>query len=101
MKTPRVLWLALALVIGGVLSYVAAQNQNSNQNTNSNTNSNSNANSNSNSRSANQNSSRENMNRQGGSMAQNSITVQMMDAQGQSVGTAMISPTGNMGVRVK
>ena len=34
-------------------------------------------------------------------MAENAITVQMMDAQGQSVGTAMITPTGNMGVRVK
>lgn len=60
MKQPRVLWLVLALVVGGVISYVAAQQNN-----------------------------------------QNSVTVELMNGQGQSVGNAVITPTGNMGVRVK
>ncbi|HEU4765862.1 MAG TPA: superoxide dismutase family protein [Pyrinomonadaceae bacterium] len=68
MKKPRILWLALALVVGGVLSYVGAQQKPDQQKT----------------------------------MAQqDSVTVELMNGQGTSVGTAMISPTGNMGVRIK
>lgn len=61
MKKPKILWLVLAVVIGGVLSYVAAQ-QNTPQ--------------------------------------QNAVTVEMKNAAGESVGNAVITPTGN-GVRIK
>lgn len=73
MKKPRVLWLVLALVVGGVLSYVAAQNSNTSQE----------------------------KPKKESSMAQHQVTVELTNGQGESVGTAMIAPTGKMGVRVK
>lgn len=57
MKKAKILWLVLALVIGGVLSYVAAQ--------------------------------------------QTSVKVELTNAQGQSIGNAVITATGRKGVRVK
>ncbi len=65
----RFLWMILAIVVGGVLSYVAAQNSNSSP-----------------------------------AMAkpQHSVTVELMNGQGESVGTAMLtSMANNKGVRIK
>src|SRR5687767_12546455 len=64
---PRIVWMILAILVGGVLSYVAAQT--SNQNT----------------------------------AKQQSVTVEMMNGQGQSVGTATLTSMGNNkgGVRIK
>lgn len=61
MKKPKILWLMLTVVVGGLLSYVGAQ-----QNT----------------------------------AQQNAITVAMMNANGESVGNAVITSTGK-GVRIK
>jgi Cu-Zn family superoxide dismutase len=62
----RIVWMVLAIVVGGVLSFVAAQN--SNQST----------------------------------AKQDSVTVEMMNGQGQSVGTATLtSMANNKGVRIK
>ncbi|HEU4713041.1 MAG TPA: superoxide dismutase family protein [Pyrinomonadaceae bacterium] len=76
MKKPRILWLGLALIIGGVLSYVAAQNSN-------------------------QNSTQEKPKKESSMSQHHAVTVELMNGQGQSVGNAVITPTGNMGVRVK
>src|SRR5215212_7807674 len=66
----RILWLALAVVIGGVLSYVAAQNSNTST--------------------------------AKSTAKQQSVTVELMNGQGQSVGTAMLtSMANNKGVRIK
>ena len=64
--------MGLALVIGGVLSYVAAQNSNQEKST-----------------------------KQTAAGQHNSVTVELMNGQGESVGNAVITATGNMGVRVK
>lgn len=61
MKKPKILWLMLTVVVGGLLSYVAAQ-QNTGQ--------------------------------------QNTVTVGMMNAAGESIGNAVITATGK-GVRIK
>ena len=57
MRKPLILWLALAVIIGGFLSYVTAQDK-------------------------------------------NTVTVELKNAQGESVGTATVSSTGT-GVRIK
>jgi Cu-Zn family superoxide dismutase len=57
MRKPLILWLALAVIIGGFLSYVVAQDK-------------------------------------------NTVTVELKNAQGESVGTATLSSTG-AGVRIK
>ncbi len=58
MKKPKILWLLLSVVIGGLLSYVAAQ--------------------------------------------QNAVTIELKNAQGESVGNAVITPiANNKGVRIK
>ena len=62
MKKPKILWLALTIVVGGLLSYVAAQQT---------------------------------------TALQDAVTVEMKNAQGESVGNAVISSTGNKGVRIK
>ena len=68
MKKARVLWLVLAIVVGGVLSYVAAdQGQQEQKN----------------------------------KAPQNAVTVELKNGQGESVGNAVITATGNQGVRIK
>lgn len=66
MKKARILWLVLAMVVGGVLSYVGAQ-QTAQQHTGH----------------------------------HDSVTVEMKNVQGESVGNAVITATGNHGVRIK
>lgn len=70
MKKARILWLGLAIIIGGVLSYAAAQQEQKNQ---------------------------EPKNK----APQDSVTVEMKNGQGESVGTAVITAMGNQGVRIK
>ena len=64
MKKARIIWLSLAIIVGGVLSYVAAQQEQKNK-------------------------------------APDSVTVELKNGQGESVGNAVISALGNMGVRIK
>lgn len=66
MKKAKVVWLVLAIIIGGVLSFVGAQQ--TDQQT------------------------------QG---QKDSVTVELKNAQGESVGNAVITATGNQGVNVK
>ena len=68
MNKPRVLWLVLAVVVGGVLSFVAAQQA-----------------------------QQEAKNKP----QQDSVTVELKNGQGESVGTAVITALRNMGVRIK
>lgn len=68
MKKARILWLVLAIVIGGVLSYVGAQQA-----------------------------QQEEKNK----APNESVTIEMKNGQGESVGTAVITATGDHGVRVK
>ncbi len=63
MKAARVLWLVLAVVVGGVMSYVAGQEQKNKQ--------------------------------------PETVTVELKNGQGESVGTAVLTSLGNMGVRIK
>jgi Cu-Zn family superoxide dismutase len=65
MKKARVLWLVLAVVVGGVLSYVAAQQEQKNK------------------------------------APQDSVTVELKDGKGESVGTAVLTSLGKEGVRIK
>jgi Cu-Zn family superoxide dismutase len=65
MKKARIVWMALAIIVGGVLSYVGAQNTNQSK------------------------------------ARQDSVTVELMNGQGQSVGTAILTSMGNKGVRIK
>ena len=64
MKTARVLWLVLAIVVGGIMSYVAGQQEQKNK-------------------------------------QPETVTVELKNGQGESVGTAMLTALGNMGVRIK
>ncbi len=66
MKTARVLWLVLAVVVGGVMSYVAGQGQ-------------------------------EEKNKP----PHDSVTVELKDGKGESVGNAVLTATGNEGIRIK
>ena len=63
MKAARVLWLVLAVVVGGVMSYVAGQEQKNKQ--------------------------------------PETVTVELKNGQGESVGTAVLTSLGNLGVRIK
>ena len=65
MNKARVLWLVLAIVVGGVLSYVAAEQEQKNK------------------------------------PPQDSVTVELKNGQGESVGNAVITALGNQGVRIK
>jgi superoxide dismutase, Cu-Zn family len=65
MKKARVLWFVLAIVVGGVLSYVGAQQEQKNK------------------------------------PPQDSVTVELKNGKGESVGTAVITAIGNKGVRIK
>ena len=67
MKKARVLWLVLAIVVGGVLSYVAARQQQEPKN----------------------------------AAPKDSVTVELKNGQGESVGTAVLTSLGNEGVRIK
>ena len=66
MKKARVLWLVLAVVVGGVLSYVAAQQQ-----------------------------------EQKNKAPQESVTVELKNGKGESVGNAVLTALGAHGVRIK
>jgi superoxide dismutase, Cu-Zn family len=78
MNKARIVWMILAVVVGGVLSYVAAQNSN-------------------------QSTPKETMPKHDMSkMAkQESATVELKNGKGESVGTAMLMGLGNKGVRIK
>ena len=65
MKKETLLWLTLAIIVGGVLSYAAAQQEPKNK------------------------------------PQHDSVTVELKNGQGESVGTAVITALGNMGVRIK
>jgi Cu-Zn family superoxide dismutase len=67
MKQARFLWLVLAIIVGGVLSYVYAQPGQEQKN----------------------------------KPPHDSVTVELKDAKGESVGNAVITGTGNEGVRIK
>lgn len=67
MKTARILWLVLAIVVGGVMSYVAGQQGQEEKN----------------------------------KPPHDSVTVELKNGQGQSVGNAVITATGAQGVRIK
>jgi len=64
MRKARILWLGLAIIVGGVLSYVAAQQEQKNK-------------------------------------APESVTVELKNGKGESVGNAVITATGDQGVRIK
>lgn len=66
MRKARVLWLSLAIIVGGVLSYVGAQ-QTTPEKTGQ----------------------------------KDSVTVELKNGQGESVGNAVITALGNQGVRIK
>jgi len=65
MKQARLLWLVLAIIVGGVLSYVYAQQEQKNK------------------------------------APKDSVTVELKNANGESVGNAVITATGKAGVRIK
>ena len=65
MRKPRLLWLVLAIIIGGVLSYVGAQQEQKNK------------------------------------APQDSVTVEVKNGKGESVGTAVLTSMGKEGVRIK
>ena len=65
MNHARVLWLILAIIAGGVLSYVAAQQEQKNP------------------------------------APKDSVTVELKNGQGESVGNAVITAIGKQGVRIK
>jgi superoxide dismutase, Cu-Zn family len=67
MKKARLLWIGLAIIVGGVLSYVAAQQAQQEQK----------------------------------NKAPDSVTVELKNGQGQSVGNAVITAMGNQGVHIK
>ncbi len=84
MKRARILWLVLAVIIGGVLSYVSAQNSNSSttkQNTNK--------------------SSAPKQSTMKHEMPKDSVMVELKNGQGESVGMATLTGLGNKGVRIK
>lgn len=68
MKKARVLWLVLAVIVGGVLSYVGANQAQEEQKNKA---------------------------------PQDSVTVEMKNRKGESVGNAVITATGAEGVRIK
>jgi Cu-Zn family superoxide dismutase len=78
MKKARILWMILAVVVGGLLSYVAAQNSNSSA--------------------TKQSTPKHDMSKMA---KQESVTVELKNGQGQSIGTAMLMGLGNKGVRIK
>jgi len=81
----RIIWLVLAVVVGGVLSYVAAQNSNSSTTKQSTTK---------------QSTPKHDMAKH--DMAkQESATIELMNGKGESVGTAMLTGLANKGVRIK
>lgn len=86
----RFLWMILALVVGGLLSYVAAQNSNSSttkQSTPKQT-------------TPKQSTMKHDMAKH--DMAKHDeVTIDLKNGQGQSVGTAMLTGMGNKGVRIK
>jgi len=65
MNKPRVLWLGLAILIGGVLSYVVGQQEQKNK------------------------------------APKESVTVELKNGNGESVGNAVITALGQEGVRIK
>lgn len=65
MKKARILWLVLAVVVGGVLSYVAAQQEQKNK------------------------------------APHDSVTIELKNGKGESVGTAVLTAMGKQGVRIK
>ena len=65
MNKPRVLWLGLAILIGGVLSYVVGQQEQKNK------------------------------------APKESVTVELKNGNGESVGNAVITALGKEGVRIK
>jgi Cu-Zn family superoxide dismutase len=67
MKKARILWLGLAIIVGGVLSYVAAHQAQEQKN----------------------------------KAPHDSVTVELKNGKGESVGTAVITATGKQGVRIK
>jgi Cu-Zn family superoxide dismutase len=67
MKKAKILWLGLAIIVGGVLSYVAAQQAQQEQK----------------------------------NKAPQSVTVELKNGQGESVGNAVITSLGSKGVRIK
>ena len=69
----RILWMILAVVVGGVLSYVAAQDQ----------------------------AAQQDQAKHGKHQKQESVTVELKNEKGESVGTAMLMGMGNKGVRIK
>ena len=79
----RFLWMILAMVVGGVLSYVAAQNSNSSTTKQS---------------TPKQSTMKHDMSKMS---KPESATIELMNGQGQSVGTAMLTGMGNKGVRIK
>ena len=79
----RFLWMILALVVGGLLSYVAAQNSNSSTTKQS---------------TPKQSTMKHDMSKMS---KPESATIELMNGQGQSVGTAMLTGMGNKGVRIK
>jgi len=67
MKKARVLWLGLAIIVGGVLSYVAAHQGQEQKN----------------------------------KAPHDSVTVELKNGKGESVGNAVITAMGKQGVRIK
>ncbi len=65
MNKARILWLVLAVVVGGVMSYVAGHQEQKNK------------------------------------PPQDSVTVELKNGKGESVGNAVLTATGNEGVRIK
>ena len=65
MKQARFLWFVLAIIVGGVLSYAAAQQEQKNK------------------------------------APKDSVTVELKNGKGESVGNAVITATGKEGVRIK
>ena len=65
MKQARLMWFVLAIIVGGVLSYAAAQQEQKNK------------------------------------APKDSVTVELKNGQGESVGHAVITAIGKQGVRIK
>jgi superoxide dismutase, Cu-Zn family len=82
----RFLWMILAIVVGGVLSYVAAQNSNSSTNKQT---------------TPKQSTPKKSDTMKHDMAKHDEVTVELMNGQGQSVGTAMLTGMGNKGVRIK
>ena len=81
----RFVWIILVVVVGGLLSYVAAQNSNSSTTK----------------QSTPKQSTMKHDTMKHDMAKQDSVTVELMNGKGESVGTAMLTGMGNKGVRIK